>query len=312
MAKIKKISKSKIKSLKTEIELGFETNLIKSNSIIVDFLQNNKKVYYASYDHNELLGAISLYSEGLKNTKWEYKDLYLGGFPHEITKKLVNYTVNKYGGAGAERFIAYIPDKYDQLIELLKKECMFRGCGDIDVFKKNIKDYSSKFPQIALQDFKKSDTVPLLELYNYCLFPQFRQSLSTDKNYWKKRLAKACDKKVLYISNIMEGYYTLHNPYENIFYADILMSEFYQNMYNSLVQYAIATVKSINQNATLYFVVKKFHQSSKNYLNVMKDFQFELDGSYSTMVRDYWDLIKQKTKEEKTSSLLFDKMGSPA
>ncbi len=312
MAKIKKIPKSKIKNLKAEIQLGFETNLIKSNPMIVDLLQNNRQIYYASYDSNELLGAISLYSEGLKKTKWEYKGLYIGDFPHEITKKLINYTVNKYGGAGAERFVVYIPERYNQLIELLKKECMFRGCGDIDVFKKNIENYSDEFPQIALQDFKEEDTVPLLELYNYCLFPQFRQSLSTDKNYWKKRLAKACDKKVLYISNIMEGYYSLHNPSENVFYADILMSEFYQSMYNALVQYAIAKVKSINPKADLYFAVKKFHQSSKNYLTVMKDFQFELDESYATMVRDYWDLIKQNTKEEKASSLLFDKMGSPA
>ena len=78
MAKIKKIPKSKIKNLKAEIQLGFETNLIKSNPMIVDLLQNNRQIYYASYDSNELLGAISLYSEGLKKTKWEYKGLYIG------------------------------------------------------------------------------------------------------------------------------------------------------------------------------------------------------------------------------------------
>lgn len=312
MAKIKKVNQCKIKSLKNEIELGFERHLIRKNSLFTDFIQNNRRVFYASLDNNNVLGAISLYSDGFKNTKWELEKLYIAQYPEEIIKKLINYTVNRYGGAGAERFVAHIPQKYNMLIELLKKECHFRSCADIDVHKKIVKDFSELFPNLEMQDFKKADTVPLLELHNCCLFPQFKQSLSTDKSYWDKRIDKAVLKKVLYISNIMEGYFILHNPCHNVFYADILLSDFYQHMYRDLIQYAIASLKQINEDAVLYFVVKKFHQSSKSYSHVMKEFGFDVESSYSTMVRDYWNLIKQKSKEENASSFLFNNIGSPA
>lgn len=311
MAKIKKIGKYKPETLKNELGFGFEYKLISKNSLLTDIIKNNKFVHYASFSSKEMIGAISLYSEGRKNIKWEIRNLYLGDYGEEIAKKLVSYVVNKYGGEGAERFVAYIPEKYNLLVNLLKKECLFRSCANVEVWQSELKKLSFEKPPFPLQDLKNNDIVPLLELYNYCLFPQFRQSLSTDKNYWLTRTSKASIKQVLYISNIMEGYVNLHQPSENLFYADILMSEFYQHLYPDLIKYCIYSAKKINPAAKIVFVVKKFHQSSKIYATTLQELGFRLDEAYVTLLKDYWEIIK-KPAEENSASILFNHIGSPA
>jgi hypothetical protein len=102
-----------------------------------------------------------------KISKWEIRNLYLGDYGEEIAKKLVSYVVNKYGGEGRRAFVAYIPEKYNLLVNLLKKECLFRSCANVEVWQSELKKLSFEKPPLSFRDLKSNDIVPLLELYNF-------------------------------------------------------------------------------------------------------------------------------------------------
>ncbi len=59
----------------------------------------------------KLLGLISLVPDGNQKTRWKINRLILNPDAYDAGKQLIDYVVNKYGGAGVETFLTTIDVK---------------------------------------------------------------------------------------------------------------------------------------------------------------------------------------------------------
>ena len=67
---------------------------------------------YVAVEKDEPLGLISLTPDGHTKTRWKINRLILGTNAYDTGKQLVDYVVNKYGGAGVETFVTVIDENY--------------------------------------------------------------------------------------------------------------------------------------------------------------------------------------------------------
>ena len=161
--------------------LPFEAfhNLLPMN---LKFLQEN----YVAMEGKKLLGLISLIPDCKQKTRWRINRLVLNANAYEIGKQLIDYVVNKYGGAGVETFLTIIDENHAETIALFKNACGFRSATKIQVWEKDDLD-EQKLPinPNLFKELKYSDAKKLQELDQQSLFPQFRISLAKEEADFK-------------------------------------------------------------------------------------------------------------------------------
>ena len=278
---------------------------------------------YVAIENDEPLGLISLAPDGNTKMRWKINRLVLGMNAYDIGKQLIDYVVNKYGGAGVETFITVIDENYPEALALFKNTCSFRDYSKINIWEyEGIYEGNIKTKTKLLRPAENSDAQKLFELDTEAILPHLRNSLAKTVEDFKIDLKSR-------LINKFKGYktekYVLDNPGNNtieallsIFTADnkhfgidITLSLVYQDYYEDIVDFAIREIKSQNRDARIYIGIKDYHQTQKHMTEVFFAHNFKLCGNFQVLVKDYWMPIKDY-KDKKVPAIIFPDMTSPA
>lgn len=298
----------------------FPVNILHNTlPVHMKFLQES----YVAVENDEPLGLISLIPDGYTKTRWKINRLVLGMNAYDIGKQLIDYVVNKYGGAGVEIFLTVIDENYPEAIALFKDACSFRNYSKIDIWEyQNLYEFEAEVKHDLFRKVQYSDSQKLLELDSEAILPHLRVSLMKTAEDFKPGVRNK-------IINRLRGYktskYVLDNPekgsiegYLSIFtnnsqyyWVDITLSLAYQRYYEEFVNFAIGKIKAENDEATVYIGIKEYHQAAKYMTEVLATHNFKLCGNFQILVKDYWKPIKDY-KENKVPAIIFPDMTSPA
>ncbi|MFH0702094.1 MAG: GNAT family N-acetyltransferase, partial [bacterium] len=264
----------KIKEMMEYVKPGVASNIFFEGKftlfpvdILHDLLPINKKFlqecYVASKD-KELLGLIGLIPDGKQKTRWKINRLVLDTNAYEVGKQLIDYVVNKYGGAGVETFITAIDENYAEAIALFKNACGFRSYTKIHIWEKDNPKVEKLSQDLQLlREVKSFDARNLYELDQESLFPQFRTSLTKNISDFKFGLESQLINSFRNLKvkrfvldnparNAIEGYIWINSRDNKNFWVDIVLSLAYQDYYEDLLNYVIKYINKQNQNIKLY------------------------------------------------------------
>jgi len=279
--------------------------------------------FYVAIEGEELLGLISLVSDGNQKTRWKINRLILNPNAYDAGKQLIDYVVNKYGGAGVETFLTTIDENYTEALALFKTACSFRNCSKINIWEyENLKNYAVSENKISLRTVELSDAKKLYELDCEALYPKFKTSLVKTENDFKfdlgnKFINKLKDYKIQRFvfdnadKNSIESFLSVMTKDNDNFWVDITLSLAYQEYYEDILNFAINHVCSINQNGKFYIGIRDFQQTGKKMAEVLSQHAFRQSASFEVLVKDYWRPAEYAT-EKKVPIMIFPDMTSPA
>ncbi len=295
-------------------------------NIVHNFLPVHMKFLqecYVAVEDNEPLGLITLIPDGHSRNRWKINRLILGMNAYDIGKQLIDYVVNKYGGAGVEIFITVIDENYPEAIALFKNACAFRHYSKINVWEYN--PAASREINVGHSLFRRaeiSDAGKLIELDAESILPHLRASLAkTVEDFKFDRKSKLID----YLKGYRSCKYVLDNPEKNSiegllsvftfnnrhFWVDITVSMAYMQYYEDIVNFAISAIHQENAFAGIYVGVKDYHQAARHMTEVLSGLNFSMCGNFQVLLKDYWQPIKDY-RENKVPAIIFPDMTSPA
>jgi len=278
---------------------------------------------YVAVEGDELLGLISLAPDGNQKTRWKINRLILNPNAYDTGKQLIDYVVNKYGGAGVETFLTTIDENYTEAIALFITACSFRSCSKINIWElENLKNIEISQTPISLRAAEISDTQKLYKLDCETLYPKFKTSLvKTDKDFKfgviNKFINKLKGHKIQrfvldnYKISSTESLLSITTKDNTNFWIDITLSLAYQEYYEDILNFAINNVCSINPNGKIYIGVRDFQQTNKKMTAVLSQHNFKQSGNFEILVKDYWRPAEYAT-EKKVPIMIFPDMTSPA
>lgn len=278
---------------------------------------------YVAVEGEELLGLISLTPDGNQKTRWKINRLILNPNAYDTGKQLIDYVVNKYGGAGVETFLTTIDENYTEALALFKTACSFRNCSKINIWEyENLKNYKISENNLSLRTAEFSDAKKLFELDCETLYPKFKTSLvktekdfrfSAGNNLINKLKGNKIQRFVLDNTgkDSIESFLSVMTRDNVNFWVDITLSLAYQDYYEDILNFAINRVCSINQNGKLYIGIRDFQQTNRKMTEVLSRHDFKQRGNFEVLVKDYWRPAEYKT-ENKVPIMIFPDMTSPA
>jgi hypothetical protein len=283
------------------------------------FLQES----YVAVEGDELLGLISLAPDGNKKTRWKINRLILNPNAYDAGKQLIDFVVNKFGGAGAEIFLTSIDENYTEAISLFKNACFFRSWSKVNIWEfEDLKKYNKKEIQIVLRPVTSSDSERLQILDTEALLPQFKTAFLKSAKDFKFGMKEK-------ISNGMKGYkiwrYVLDNQQLNsiegllsitstdntVFWVEITLTLAYQEYYEDILAFALNHIHSLNKNSKVFVGVKEHYQSCKKMTEILNLYNFKPRATFEILIKDYWKPAEYSV-EKKVPIMLFPDITSPA
>lgn len=278
---------------------------------------------YVAVEGNEVLGLISLISDGNKKTRWKINRLVLNPNAYDAGKQLIDYVVNKYGGAGVETFVTTIDENYTEAIALFKQACSFRSWSKINMWgNDNLRDMKNINPAVSLRNAEIIDAKKLHELDTEALYPKFKTSFVRTEKDFKFGLKNK-------ISNSLKNYkisrFVLDNQQkdsiesflsimttDNInFSVDIILSLAYQEYFSDILSFGLNYIRSINPDAKIYMGIRDYYQTYGKMTEIVSHFGFRQCGNYNVLIKDYWRPAEYSS-EKKVPIIIFPDRTSPA
>jgi hypothetical protein len=278
---------------------------------------------YVAVEGEELLGLISLAPDGNQKTRWKINRLILNPNAYDAGKQLIDYVVNKYGGAGVETFLTTIDENYTEALALFKTACSFRSCSKINMWEyENLKNYEISESNLSLRAAGVSDAKKIYELDCEALYPKFKTSLvKTEKDFrfgaGNNLINKLKSHKIQRFvldnpaNDSIESFLSIMTKDNVDFWVDITLSLAYHEYYEDILNFAVNQVCSINRDGKLYIGVRDFQQTNKKMTEVLSQHDFKQRGNFEVLVKDYWRPAEYKT-ENKVPIMIFPDMTSPA
>ncbi len=279
---------------------------------------------YIAEEGNNLLGLIGLVRDGKQKTRWKINRLVLNVNAYDVGKQLVDYVVNKYGGAGVETFVTAIDENYAEAVALFKNACGFRSCSQIQLWETDNDCLNEDYLHFKnmVRKVLPSDAQILQECDENCLYPQFRPSLYKSvedfrfdinnkmSNYFKgfkveRFLLEDVQRKMA------EGYLFLMTKDNSTFWADIVLSLPYQEYYKDAVNFITACAKEQNPNAKIYIYSRGYYQTHPKLIETLKNSGCRVTQTFQVLVKDYWKL-SPASELKKSPIVIFPDLTSPA
>ena len=278
---------------------------------------------YVAVENKEIFGLISLAPDGNQKKRRKINRLILNPDAYDAGKQLIDYVVNKYGGAGIETFITTIDENHTEAIALFKQACSFRGRSKINIYEYKFSK-NTDFPKntISLRPVQLSDAKKLLELDTDALYPEFRTSLIKTEQDFRFGLKNKLINKIKG-RNIQN--FVLDNPAGNSpesflsvitrdninFRVDITLSLAYQDYFDDILTFALNYIYSINPDGKIYTGVSDFRQTSRKMTDVLSLHDFRECGNFEVLVKDYWKPA-EFLNEKKVPIIIFPDLTTPA
>lgn len=278
---------------------------------------------YVAVEDKDILGVIALTPDNIHRSRWQINRLILDNNSTEVGKQLVDFVVNKYGGAGVETFITAIGENYPEAIALFKNSCGFRSCSKMHIFEQKssaLNIDSASFENIRLAC--NADEPKIYELQQQILLPHFKPSfirsvgdfgfglkdslLNKMKNYELKKYVLDNPK-----NSTIEGFFQIMTKDRKNYWLDIDLSLPYQDYYTDIIAFANKYIMRQTHEANMYIYLREYYQSSKKFTEVLKELNFSLKYTYQLLVKDYWKLLPAE-KNKKMSVIIFPDITSPA
>ena len=278
---------------------------------------------YVALEGREVLGLISLIPDGNQKKRWRINRLILMPNAYDAGKYLIDYVVNKFGGAGVEIFLTSINENYTEALTLFKTSCSFRSWSKINIWEYgNLKNLELSDNHIKLRKAETYDAGKLLELDTEALYPQFKTAFAKKEKDFRFGIKNK-------ISNRLKNYKIMRFVLENgqkdsieslltiltedneTFWIDITLSLACQEYYNEILYFALNKISSINSGAKLYISVRDFQQTGKKMTEVLSSHNFKQVKSFEILIKDYWKPI-ESTEENGVPIILFSDRTSPA
>ncbi|MDD3013941.1 MAG: hypothetical protein PHC34_09595 [Candidatus Gastranaerophilales bacterium] len=338
MAKIRQLKYQDIKKIQAMIQYvvpGVASNLISEDKFIIyplnlihNLLPVNMKFLqetYVAVEKKEVLGLISLTPDTKQKTRWRINKLILNVNAYDVGRQLIDFVVNKYGGAGVETFITILNETSAEAIALFKNNCGFRSCTNIHVFEKEQLQFNKElfFNCNLLREVKPSDAENLKEFDQQSIFPQYRISLMGNKSDFKiglrskfaNGIAGYTATKFIFedpAKKLIEGYVNVTTKNGNDYWADIVLSLAFQDYYEDILNYITSYVKYQSDDAKLSVYVRKYYQSSEKLSETLSNLNFTICQRYQVLVKDYWKATKAPSELIKSPIVIFPEIRSPA
>jgi len=337
MAKIRQLKHHDIKKIQAMIQYvvpGVASNLISEDKFIIfplnlihSLLPVNMKFFqetFVAVEDKEVLGLISLTPDTKQKTRWRINKLILNFNAYDVGKQLIDFVVNKYGGAGVETFITILDETSAEAIALFKNNCGFRSCTNIHVYEidKLRADKEIFLNSNLLREMKSSDAKNLQEFDQQSIFPQYRISLMNNQSDFKvglrsifaNNLTGYQTKKFVFENpskHDIEGYINITTKEGRHFWADIVLSLAFQEYYPDILNYIVSYISCQSNDAKLSVYVRKYYQSNDKLSEALLTNNFNITQRYQVLVKDYWKATKAPA-ELKTPIVIFPEIRSPA
>ncbi len=326
MAKIKKISYKDILHIKKLISIVCNDNVMSYRrlfflSVPITFIQNLiYNVYfrrfpetYVIYDNNNYLKGLITVQAQLGNTyKWQIKRLFLDKNSFDEGKQLVEYIIAKFGARGVDTFYISIDDSLIELSDLFIKGCGFRFCSNESLWSvSNVNFLSQDIDLINFKPFKTSDNKKISLLFNENLINHFKYSLSKNKDEFNDTLLQGYNRETVfkYIytdanSQNIKAFIEIKTTDNKNYFLDTIIPPQYIDCYSIVLSFVIKTIMKRNKNFKLYIKNRKYLQSGEMLENFFKENRFELLQNNVILVRDFFKIIKEETKNY-NSAIVF-------
>lgn len=278
---------------------------------------------YVAAEGKEVFGLISLAPDGGSKNRLKINRLILKPGSYDTGKCLIDYAVNKFGGAGTEIFLTAINENYTEAITLFKKACSFRNWSKIHIREyENLKHRKLSGNPSLLRPATNSDTEKLYNLDAESLYPQFRTAFAKTKKDFKfglqnKLIIKLKKQKAWYFvldnpdKNSIEGFLSITTQDNTDFWADITLSPAYREYCDDILNFAINHVSSENKAGKLYLAVRDYRQTSDKLTEILSAHNFKQHETFEILIKDYWKPI-ESSAESSVPIIIFPDRTSPA
>ena len=263
---------------------------------------------FNALDGKTILAQVSLVPDKFSKLRSQFSSLKIRNGAQFSAKPLIDFVINKYGGAGVQSFIVYIDEKEPDIIALFKMECGFRSCAKIEFYKtENL--ICGEYSEDNFTDLNAQDIEKLLEINTANIFPHFRPALTSkakDFRYKFLKLTKNDFFKVFCVNGVPEGYFRLYDNGNGNFVADIITSKPYEHCYGEIISYIENYLKKSKTYNSLTILLKKYRETSSSLEKELKDKNYKLTTATQILVKDYWQTSKESQNEEKLFVLFND------
>ena len=259
-------------------------------------------------DGDRILSQISLVPDRFSNLRCQISSLKIRRGAEFSAKPLIDFVINKYGGAGIQSFMIYIDEREPEIIALFKLECGFRSCAKIEFYKTDTLK-TSEFDENNFKDLEISDIEALLEINTANIFPHYRPALTSKAKDFRNKFLKHTRNdyfKVFVVNSVPEGYFRLYDNGGGNFVADIITSKPYEQCYGEIIAYIENYLKFAPKFSSLTILLKKYRETSNSLENILVSSGYKLEGATQILVKDYWQTSKESQNEEKLFVLFHD------
>lgn len=278
---------------------------------------------YVAASRDQVLGLIWLSRDGAKDNRWKIDQVIVDPMAstYDVGTQLVNYVINRYGGAGVQTFLAYV-DQYNEEALGLLKSCGFRRCTRQHLLIHNspAELQSEEISIKGLRESTDADCRKLKRLYSECLPPEVRMTLEKSSRDFRQsplgilrdRLNGVFSKRWVVedpVRGMLLASLTLRTASYDSFELDIFLSPGWSDMYPDLLGFGTAQILQITSNTQVRMLVYGF---CKDQLETLENRGFETGQINEVLVKDYWIPLQDRDSKLTSPLLLFPGKTSPA
>ena len=284
------------------------------------FLQES----YIALENKEVMGIVTLIPDCKSRLRWKINQILLKPNSYYAGKLLIDFIVNKYGAEGVETLLSEVDSTDIDALDLFKNACGFRQCTVNNIYVNNLEGNLSENMDInGLRRTSLSDARSLYDLYLECLTPQAKMSLDKSVSDFSFNFIDTLKNRY----NGFDSYnWVLDHPdndslivYANIktrdnkvFSINIITSLPHSDLFYDVLNYLIRFAGLKNSHATVLINVCEAIQSSRKYMELLKQMQLAPVQTNYILVKDYWRPIKERKPVAAPIAIFADGGTSPA
>lgn len=246
-------------------------------------------------ENNEILGLITTAKTPGNPYKINITRLIFKENLYEIGQKLIDFTVQKFGGLGATSFSVTIDECHTELFNLFINCCGFRQCGSETLWK-----IEKPIPQKTDTPWRyaqNSDAQEIANLYNSELINIYKPSLSRDKKEFQETLFQGFNEgyKNRYViddNNNILSYFSIATNDNLNYILDVTVNSGYDLDYDKIINIMLCEIAGKKRAFFPIIKHKKYTKDSETFENYLISKKYTPIQTKQILVKDFYEPIK--------------------